>query len=276
MVPQAVSDINVKTDQGGNGQSEQGGNGQSEQGGNGQSDQGGKKSGPTTATVTNAHGAVTGTADWYAWGIKDAKNHGLGSNDLLAVGAQSFPTASAGQLTFAIATNGRWSNPTMNEFDIFIDTNHDGNADYDVIAADFGALTTGTFNGEDVVAVANLHTNKLSIKYLANAPTDSSTMTLPVDFAQIGLTSASPRFTYWVQSFGLTDSTSDVGDMTATYNAFSPSVSVGGFDVVDPGGSATELLTVNSAEFSHSPALGWLVVSQENKSNNEASLIEIK
>jgi subtilisin family serine protease len=253
MVPQAAADINVKVDTGSL-----------------------KKSGSTTATVTNAHGAVGGTADWYAWGIKDAKDAGLGSDDLLAVGAQSFPTTSAGQLVFAIATNGRWSNPAMNEFDIFVDTNNDGTADYDVVAADFGALTTGSFNGEDAVAVANLHTNRLSIKYLANAPTDSSTMTLPVDFAQIGLTSASPPFTYWVQSFGLTDSTTDVGDNAATYNAFSPSVSVGGFDAVAPGGSATEPLSINAAGFAQSPALGWLVVSPENKSSNEASLIDIK
>jgi minor extracellular serine protease Vpr len=253
MVPQAVSDINVKVDQGAL-----------------------KKSGSTMATVTNAHGAVGGTADWYAWGIEDKKNHGLGSNDILAVGAQSFPTATAAQLVFAIATNGRWSNPSMNEFDIFVDTNNDGTPEYDVVAADLGALRTGSFNGEDAVAVFNLATGKGSIRYLANAPTDSSTMTLPVDFSQLGLTSASPRFTYWVESFGLTDSTIDVGDMTATYNAFSPSVSVGGFDVVDPGGSATEPLSVNAAEFARSPALGWLVVSQENKSKDEASLIELK
>jgi minor extracellular serine protease Vpr len=248
-----------------------------------------RKTGHTNATVTNSHSvAATGTADWYAWGIKDKRDHGLKSNDLKAVGAQSFPTAPApsgdgtGLLAFAIATNHRWSNAAMDEFDIFVDVNNDGTPDYDVVEADYGALTTGSFNGVAAVAVFDLNEGGGTIHYLADAPTDSSTMVLPVDFAQLtdstaatSLGSANPRFTYSVVATGLTDGTVDSSDTSAVFNPYSPAVSTGMFDILPPGGSATETLTVNAAEQAHSPALGWMVVSHENESNNEANFIDL-
>src|SRR5256885_9395041 len=48
-----------------------------------------RTSGSATATVTNRRGVVTGIADWYAWGLADKKGHGVGSEDLRAVGVQS-------------------------------------------------------------------------------------------------------------------------------------------------------------------------------------------
>ena len=59
------------------------------------------------------------------------------------------------------------------------------------------------------------------------------------------------------------------------FNPFTPAVSNGMFDVLPPGGSATEALTVNAAEQAKSPSLGWMVVSHENQSNNEANFIEL-
>ena len=56
-------------------------------------------------------------------------------------------------LVFAISTTKRWSNAAQNEFDVLVDVDNDGNPDYDVVAADFGSLTTGTPTGVDAVAV---------------------------------------------------------------------------------------------------------------------------
>jgi minor extracellular serine protease Vpr len=250
-----------------------------------------RRTGSTNVTVTNSHFvAATGTADWYAWGIKDSRDHGLKSNDLKAVGVQSFPTAPApsgdgtGLLAFAIATNHRWSNAAMDEFDINVDVNGDGVPDYDVAEADYGALTTGVFDGVAAVAVFDLNEGGGTINYLADSPTDSSTMVLPVDFAQLtdtnatgntSLGGANQRFTYSITATGLTDGTIDTGDTSAVFNPFTPAVSTGMFDVLPPGGSAVEALTVNSAEQAHSPALGWMVVSHENESNDEASFIQL-
>jgi hypothetical protein len=263
MVPQAVSDVDV----------------------HGVNADQLRRTGHANATVTNSRFVpATGTADWYAWGIKDKRDHGLKSNDLKAVGVQSFPAPDGtGLLAFAIATNHRWSNAAMDEFDVLVDVNGDGNPDYEVVAADYGALTTGSYDGVDAVAVFDLNEGGGTINYLADAPTDSSTMVLPVDFAQLTdnnpATSlggaANQRITYSVVATGLTDGTVDTSDTSAVFNPFTPAVSTGMFDVLPPGGSATEALTVNSAEQAKSPALGWMVVSHENASNNEANFIEL-
>jgi subtilisin family serine protease len=274
MVPQAVSDVDV----------------------HGVNANQLRRTGHANATVTNSHSvAATGTADWYAWGIKDKRDHGLKSNDLKAVGVQSLPTAvidlgspgspdlHTGLLNIAIATNHRWSNAAMDEFDILVDVNGDGNADYEIVAADFGALTTGSFDGVDAVAVFDINQpGPVLIDFLADSPTDSSTIVVPVLFDQLkdsnpatSLGGANPRFTYSVVATGLTDGTIDSSDTSAVFNPYSPAVSTGMFDILPPGGSATETLTVNAAEQAHSPALGWMVVSHENESNNEANFIDL-
>ena len=165
-----------------------------------------RKAGSAAATVTNRGGAIAGAADWYAWGLADKRDHGLHSNDLRAVGVQTFPLD--GVLAFAISTNHRWSNAAANEFDIYVDVDGDGTPDYDVVGVDFGAITAGSFDGRMAVAVFPLHAGGGSIQFLADAPKDSSTLVLPVLFSQLCTTgnpclssTANPRFNYWVQSF---------------------------------------------------------------------------
>ena len=51
-----------------------------------------RRTGSANVLATNSRFApAEGTADWYDWGIKDKRDHGLRSNDLQAVGVQSFP-----------------------------------------------------------------------------------------------------------------------------------------------------------------------------------------
>jgi subtilisin family serine protease len=236
------------------------------------------RTGSATATVTNRNGATTGAADWYAWGLTDGRDRSLGSNDVRAVGAQAFP----GVIAFAISTQNRWSNAASDEFDVLVDVNGDGVDDYDVVAADLGALTTGSSNGTVAVAVFNLATGAGSIQFLADALTDSSTMVLPVNISQLCtsgapcLSAANPRLKYHAVGYGLTDNTVDVVDGVASFNAFSPAISTGMFDVVAPGASATENVTLNAAEFAQTPPLGLMIVSHENPSTDEAQLISVK
>ena len=237
------------------------------------------KSGSTTATITNK-GVSSGAADFYAWGLQDKKDKALASDDLRSVGVQSFP--SDGVLAFAINVAKRWSNAAANEFDVFVDVNNDGTDDYAVVGADLGAMTTGTFNGVTAVAVFTLATGDGSIEFLADAPTDSTTIVLPVLFAQLCaagqpcLSASNPRFTYHAAALGLTDNTSDTIDTTAMFNPFTPAISTGMFDVVPPGGSATEAVTINSAEWPQSPALGVMVITHDNKEKDEAQTLDIK
>jgi hypothetical protein len=217
-----------------------------------------------TAVTTNYRGAVLGNANWFAWGIKDKRDHGLKSNDLQAVGVQSFPDQ--GFLQFAISTNHRWSNPAQDIFDVLVDVNNDGTPDYDVEAVDHGAVFTGQPDGIDIVVVFDLQAGVGGFRYLADAPTDSSTMLLPVDFDQLCAAgepcmSSTGHFTYSVQALSPTDGTLDTSDMSAKFNPNSSAVNTGMFDVVAPNTSATDPLTVNPTEQAASPALGWMVVS---------------
>ncbi len=240
------------------------------------------KKGSTIATVANRRGAVPGNADWYSWGLADKRDHGLGSDDLRAAGVQSLYPQGAPLLVFAISTTKRWSNAAQNEFDVLVDLNNDRTPDYDVVAADIGSLTTGTPTGVDAVAVFNTVTGAGSIHYLADAPTDSNTMTLPVDFSQLCgtgfpcLSASSPRFTYTVESFGLTDQTSDTIAATAQFNAFAPSISTGMFDTVAPNTSATETVTIDPVEWALTPSLGLMIVTHDNPSGrDEAQVIQV-
>ena len=173
---------------------------------------------------------------------------------------------------------------------MFVDVNNDGVADYDVEAADLGALTTGVFNGIDVVAVFGLEPGGGgTLDFLTDAPTDSSTMVLPVDWSLLCDPGApclgdSPHFTYWVNALSVTDGTLDKSDGKATFNFTSPAVNNGMFDIVPANGSVTETLTVNPAEQAITPALGWMVVSHSltvpdmfygNSSRDQAQLIPL-
>jgi len=242
------------------------------------------QTGSATATITNRRGATSGSADWYAWGLADKRDHGLKSNDLRAVGVQSFPDAfkDDGLLAFAISTNRRWSNASSNEFHIYIDL--DGKLDakgnptweYDVVAVDLGAVTTGTFDGNTAVVVFTPDGNG-TIAFLADAPKDSSTMVLPVLFNQLcqpgnpclARDNMEGRFTYWVKSIDLADGTKDSIDGTATFNPFSPAVSTGMLDTVAPNGSATETVSIDAAQLARSPVLGFMIVSHDNPTKGE-------
>jgi minor extracellular serine protease Vpr len=248
-----------------------------------------KKDLTAVATVTNDKKAGGfGFADWYAWGLSDKKDHGLGSNDLAAAGVQSFPND--GVLAFALETKHRWSNAGENEFDVFVDVNRDDHPDYDVIGIDEGAILEGVPDGTVVVVVVPLDSSgnpdfdNATLDSLADAPTNSNTIVLPVLFEQLCIPgfpcldeTANPRFSYSAESFGLTDDTTDSIDGSAVFNPFTPAISTGMFDVLDPGQSADETVTIDGAEWNQSPALGLMIVSHQNPSGkDEAQLIKVK
>jgi len=251
----------------------------------------------TVATVTNRRGGISGDADFYAWGLFDTRSRGADSdddgddqdqegpsNDIRAIGVQSFPVPSIANPTmvFAVNTYHRWSNASTNEFDIFVDVDGDGFDDYLIVGADDGAVRTGSFSGLMGSFVFSMRSGIATSAGLASAPTDSSTALLPVLSSQLCLknepclSDANPRFTYHVVGHDLVKGGSKVIARSAKYNPWSSSISQGDFVTVAPGATKTSTVSVNSAEAELTPALGLMVVTIDNKSGaDEAQLIRV-
>ncbi|MBA2642322.1 MAG: S8 family serine peptidase [Actinobacteria bacterium] len=235
-----------------------------------------------TATVTNPNGAIAGTADFYAWGIDDKKNPHLGSNDVRAVGVQSFQFSPTSQLiVFAVNTWSRWSNAATNEFDISVDVDPaSGNGDdYVVVGVDQGAVQAGSFNGRMAAFVFSTRSAGATVNFFATAPTDSSTALLPILSSQLCrtgepcLTAANPRFSYQIDSFDLLADSVDPVAAVAKYNAWTSSITQGSFATLPPGGSANVPITINPAEWALTPALGVMVVSLDNRAGKAEALL---
>jgi minor extracellular serine protease Vpr len=237
-----------------------------------------------TATVTNSKGVVAGTADWYAWGLSDPRDPGEGSVDLRAVGVQSLLAADPAEsaIAFAVSTHNRWSNAARGEFDVYVDVNGDNTDDYDVVGVDYGLLTTGDVTGQMATAVFDLRTGEGMLKFFADAPYDSSTLVLPVLISQLCqagspcLSPENPRLRYHVSSSSVADNETDTIAGSAAFNPFTPALSTGLVSQVAPGRTVKETVKVDKAELVRTPALGWMVVSQDNRSRDEAQLIAIK
>ena len=229
-------------------------------------------------------GLHAGIADVYQWGLQDA-NDGLDGIDLRAAGVQSVdPTvcdnsapASDRCLIFAINTWGRWSNAAENLFEVDIDTNHDGLADFAIVGIDFGFLL-GAFTGVELSAVFDLGTGDLTTAYFASAPTNGSTLLLPVLTSDLGLSaSGDQNFEYAVASQDFYDfdvvqadgmgTGSDPAEASsiAKYNAFHPALSNGQFVPLNPGDHFTLPLTVRMSTYQPLRGmLGWLIVTEED------------
>lgn len=216
----------------------------------------------STARVSN-EGAVKATADFYAWGLSDARKN-LGAIDLRAVGVQSFEFRSTRLLVFAVNTFRPWTAPSKVYFELDLDTTGSGKPNFAVVGADIGLLTTGRFDGRIAVAVFNLATGKGRIRFLAVAPQDGSTMLLPLLASDLGLTAAAPRFTYTAYSEELFTGAFKNMAGSAKFNAWSSAISQGDFASVPAGGSVSVPVSIDAAEWASTPALGSMIVTLDN------------
>ena len=181
--------------------------------------------------------SIAGDADFYAWGLSDGKETGRRSNDVRAIGVQSFPFNATNQfIGFSVNTYDRWSNPSTNEFDIYVDVNNDGIDDYIVVGVDQGAVQTGTFNGR-LGLVRLQHPKRRREHRLLRAGADGQRggehlrpLVAALPCQRACLNAANPRFTYHAVSFDVTQTNpADEVDGSAKYNAWSPAISTGGF-----------------------------------------------
>jgi minor extracellular serine protease Vpr len=217
-------------------------------------------------------GAIAGSADFYAWGPSGVRDRTIGEVNLRAAGVQSFDYGPTNRyIVFAVNTWEKFNTAASSEYDVVIDANGDGVPDFIVFSYDYGAMTTGVFSGEVGIfryRIATGATSYLGSRGTWVAPTDGSTVFLPVFASQIGITPANPRFSYFVQSYsweGPTDSTVDVG----YFNPFSNAIETGGWAVVPPKGTATVPVSINAAEWALSPPKGLMVVNVDDHSGKE-------
>src|SRR4029453_1420658 len=144
-----------------------------------------KSNGPTgkgfASTLPVANGGIhAGTADLYAWGIHDV-NDSNAPMDVRDVGVQVQPGANFGVsdsdrgLVFLINTYGQATNQSVNEYDVLIDTNRDGQADFVVAGFALGAVFTGDNNGQYASFTIDASTGDIIDAFFADAPMNGST-----------------------------------------------------------------------------------------------------
>jgi hypothetical protein len=224
--------------------------------------------------LSNNGGAISGNGDFYEWGLRGTRQ-GVRFFDVRAVGVQSNVSGSDSLLVFAVNTFDRFSNPSQGEFDILIDTNGDGVPDYDVFAADQGLATgAGTFNG--AMGVINLKTGAGTLNFFADAPTDGSTVLMPVFASSLGLSPSNSSFTYQVEFFNNAEGTGGMVPGTGSFDVFNPAISNAMFAPVAPGATASVPFEVVPAQLRKTPALGLMVVTEDNPSGGaQARLLRV-
>jgi minor extracellular serine protease Vpr len=247
-------------------------------------EKGPKASWTTSVTLTNS-GIHSGTADVYAWGISDPDDvtGGEDNMDVRNAGVQILPGDEGTEddfLVFSVGTFGRWSNPSVSELDVAIDTKDGPEPDYFVVGVDLGAVLAGSFNGQYASFIFDAEFNLINA-WVAGAPMNGSVALLPTLASDIGLTAGpiprdsdmSHKFRYWVNAFsivpgGLVDTTD-----AAEFRLDKPPVSSGDFIEIPAGDSAELALSVeNRGLIAPRPKpkkdapLGWLVVTHDDAS----------
>jgi minor extracellular serine protease Vpr len=237
----------------------------------------------SSVQMTNS-GVHSGTVDLYSWGIHDANDTSGGEDnyDVRDVGVQELPTealtgapdASDRALIFSINNYGRWSNASVTEFDIAVDTKGNNAPEFFVVGVDFGALTTGTFDGRIASFIIDAAGNLVDV-WVPDAPMNGSTIELPALASQLGLTTGSNKLNYQVATFPIVPE-GQVGDVTSvgSYRVGQPPVSTGDFFTLAPGASQTLNLQLDRGKFAGTTVLGWLAITLDD-ANGAAQAEEI-
>jgi subtilisin family serine protease len=146
--------------------------------------------------------------------------------DIRYFGLDSFEYYASGTMTdtilyFAVNTYAPWHTPQpyWAEFDIYIDNNEDGAADYVVFNYNYGKVTINEDNDTFIPVVVNLSTGDVSLpsfpppfdSFVLTNSTDfnAATMQIPVKGIDIGLDAGNTDFDFWIIGFDY-DSNADV------------------------------------------------------------------
>ena len=231
-----------------------------------------------TIKLTKQAPAVPATVQTFTLGTVDARGHKETASDrgwdVRAIGVASAQNGSDTTLQFAINTYSNHSNAALNEYAVILDTDNNGKPDKAVFATDSGLVNEGYANGVAEVFIADLATEEITpAGHLAIAPTDSSTVVLPVDASTVGING---RFTYQVETTSGVDDEHHDRTLKATYDP-NHKVFADGQTLTIGAGQQDAELTVPfvPAAFKTAPrnGLGLLLIAPDNAAASEAFIV---
>lgn len=231
-----------------------------------------------TIKLTKQAPAVPATVQTFTLGTVDARGHKETASDrgwdVRAIGVASVQNGSDTTLQFAINTYSNHSNAALNEYAVILDTDNNGKPDKAVFATDSGLVNEGYANGVAEVFIADLATEEITpAGHLAIAPTDSSTVILPVDASTVGING---RFTYRVETTSGVDDEHHDRTLKATYDP-NHKVFADGQTLTIGAGQQDAELTVPfvPAAFKAAPrnGLGLLLIAPDNAAASEALIV---
>jgi subtilisin family serine protease len=249
-----------------------------------------------TIQVRNT-GIHSGTADPFLLASEDPDDvaHPEDSTDIRAVGLQTATreflcgedpidicgTRNDASLIFAINVWGRYSNPSVSEFDIAVSTDADPDPEFLVVGVDLGAVLAGSFDGRFASIIIDAETGDLVNAWVAEAPMNGSTMLLPALASDLGLTGKAAIRSLTFQVFSFSVVPDDDGDENtpgaALFEDVAPPATLtsffglgfpgrGGGDpgavTVPPGGTAS--VPVQVLPQALAGALGWMIVTHDD------------
>jgi subtilisin family serine protease len=205
--------------------------------------------------------------------------------DLEYVGVAS-DFAAAGTITdtmlfFGIATHGNWSSPNAPEFDIYIDADRDGSADYAMFNTDAGEdlFVSRVLDLSTFATVGLYYLNGVPASGLDTVPFNTSVMVMPVAAADLGLTPTGSDFDYWVVSFSrYADGVVEVSDLM-TYNGGGPGMDFNDGATGVPAWPDLDGLTIPVSYdlngFIANGTYGALLLHHHNGAGNHAEIVNV-
>jgi hypothetical protein len=205
----------------------------------------------------------------FAWGLADDRRDTEGT-DLLNVGIE----AGGGAAAFLLSTVKAPSNPSVNEWDVLLNTDDDEDFDYAVVGFDRGFVTDLRIAGEGIVTlVVDIEGQAIVAAYEALGLPDSAFVALPFLLSDVGIAEgAREEFTYSAGIISLQDLGDDIIERTASYNPFNQPVLTNVLFEVPAGEPVPVTLDVNRDQLARTPVEGWLLFSPLNPRGPDQAL----
>jgi hypothetical protein len=216
--------------------------------------------------VTVASEAEVGAAssiEFLAWGLADEEGDTTGT-DLLNVGFETQGDIGA----FLFHTADALSNPSVNEWDVLLNTDDDPAADYALVGRDRDSILTGEFTGRGLVTlVVDVDTQTIVNLFPAASTFNSGFVGLLFSLSDVGLApGVNEEFEYTAGIISLERLGDDVLAESAFYNPYTQPVDTAVFATVEPGGPIVQTtLSVNREQLAKTPVKGWLVFTPLNE-----------